>query len=65
MVIIATTLLVVLGPADVETEAGYLGLLPFVWWQQHVYQTFTVFKHEINAHAVWYEESWSISDYDQ
>lgn len=27
------------------------GLLPFLWWQQHVHQNFTVSKHEISAHA--------------
>lgn len=28
-----------------------LGLLPFLWWNQHVKQTFTVSKHEISTQA--------------
>ena len=28
-----------------------VGILPFLWWQQHVDQTFTTSKHEISAHA--------------
>ncbi len=64
VVIIATTLLIVLIQ---QTPGRWLqrswqvcwrwlltvgmGLLPFLWWQQHVHQTFTVSKHEISAHA--------------
>ncbi|AVK63761.1 ABC transporter permease [Lactobacillus sp. CBA3606] len=28
-----------------------IGLLPFLWWERHVHQTFTVSKHEISATA--------------
>ena len=28
-----------------------LGALPFMWWERHVHQTFTVSKHEISAKA--------------
>jgi len=28
-----------------------VGVLPFMWWERHVHQTFTVSKHEISAHA--------------
>lgn len=60
VVIIATALLVVLIR---QTQGAYfkvswrwlltvgVSLLPFLWWQQHVHQTFTVSKHEISEHA--------------
>lgn len=33
------------------TSALALAVVPFIWWQHHVHQTFTVSKHEISTQA--------------